>query len=68
MPAIAAGIDPLPDGSEQRPAVLARKRGRFRRLPGKAKVGAALLGVFVLVAIIGSTIAPFDPNATTPGQ
>ena len=40
----------------------------FRRLPGKAKVGAAILAVFVLVAIIGPTIAPFDPTAATAGQ
>ena len=69
MSAIAAGIDPLPDGTEQLPpTVIARKRRWFRRLPGKAKVGAAILAVFILVAIIGPTIAPFDPTATTPGQ
>ena len=69
MSAIAAGIDPLPDGTEQLPpAVIARKRGWLRRLPGKAKVGAVILAVFVLVAVIGPAIAPFDPTATTPGQ
>ncbi len=69
MSAMAAGIDPLPDGTEQLPpAVIARKRGWFRRLPGKAKVGAVILAVFVLIAIIGPSIAPFDPTATTPGQ
>jgi peptide/nickel transport system permease protein len=31
-------------------------------------VGAALLGAFILVAIVGQWIAPFDPSATTPGQ
>jgi peptide/nickel transport system permease protein len=40
----------------------------LRRSPGKAKVGAAILGGFILVAIIGPSIAPFDPTATTPGQ
>jgi len=37
-------------------------------MPAKAKVGAAILAVFILVAVIGPTIAPFDPSATTPGQ
>ena len=61
--------EPLGDVPQQLPdAVIARKRGWFRRLPGKAKVGAVLLAVFILIAIIGPTIAPFDPNATTPGQ
>ena len=69
MSAIAAGIDPLPDGTEQPPpAVIARRRGWLRRVPGKAKVGAAILGLFVLIAVIGPTIAPFDPTASTPGQ
>jgi peptide/nickel transport system permease protein len=69
MSAIAAGIDPLPDGTEQPPpAVIARRPGWLRRVPGKAKVGAAILGLFVLIAVIGPTIAPFDPTATTPGQ
>ena len=69
MSAIAAGIDPLPDGTEPLPpAVITRKRGWLRRLPGKAKVGAAILGLFLLIAVIGPTIAPFDPTASTPGQ
>ena len=69
MSALAEPLDPLPGGAQELPpAVIARKRGWHRRLPGKAKVGAALLAVFILVAIIGPTIAPFDPTATTPGQ
>jgi peptide/nickel transport system permease protein len=36
--------------------------GRWRRLPGKAKVGAILLGLFVLAAIIGPLVTPYDPS------
>ena len=69
MSALATPLDPRPDGAGELPeAVLSRHQGSLRRLPGKAKIGAALLGVFILVAIIGPTIAPFDPSATTPGQ
>ncbi|HUA70953.1 MAG TPA: ABC transporter permease [Solirubrobacteraceae bacterium] len=69
MSALAEPLDPLPGGTPELPgAVITRRGGRLRRLPGKTKFGAVLLGVFILVAIIGSAIAPFDPNATTPGQ
>jgi len=40
--------------------------GRWRRLPFKAKVGAALLGVFVLAAIIGPLVTPYDPSFQNP--
>ncbi len=46
-----------------------QKRERFgtwRRLPPKAKVGVALLGFFVLIAIIGPTLAPYDPSYQNP--
>ena len=42
-----------------------RRRGSIRSLPRKAKIGAGILAVFVLVAVIGPTIAPYDPSATT---
>jgi peptide/nickel transport system permease protein len=42
------------------------KPGRWRRMPPKAKVGAALLGVFVLAAIIGPLVAPYDPSFQNP--
>jgi peptide/nickel transport system permease protein len=69
MSALTTPIDPTADGARELPAtVVKRRRGALRRLPGKTKVGAAILALFILVAIIGPTIAPFDPSATTPGQ
>jgi peptide/nickel transport system permease protein len=67
MSALATPADPLPD-ARLPAAVITNRRAALRRVPGKAKVGAALLGIFILVAIIGPWIAPFDPSATTPGQ
>ena len=40
--------------------------GRWRRLPTKAKVGAIMLGVFVLAAIIGPLVSPYDPGFQNP--
>ena len=40
--------------------------GRWRRMPIKAKVGAILLGFFVLVAIIGPEVTPYDPSYQNP--
>jgi peptide/nickel transport system permease protein len=40
--------------------------GAWRRLPLKAKIGAALAGVFVLAAIIGPEVAPYDPSYQNP--
>ena len=36
--------------------------GRWRRMPTKAKAGAIMLGIFVLVAIIGPFVTPYDPS------
>jgi peptide/nickel transport system permease protein len=49
-------------------AIAGRRRAALRRSPAKVKFGAALLAVFIIVAIIGPSIAPYDPSATTPGQ
>lgn len=38
----------------------------WRRLPGTAKAGTVLLGLFILAAIIGPQVIPYDPNAVTP--
>jgi len=67
MSALAAPADPLAD-AQLPPAVMKGPREALRRIPGKAKVGAAILGVFILVAIIGPWIAPYDPSATIAGQ
>src|SRR5262249_3731901 len=40
--------------------------GRWRRLPLKAKIGAILFGLFVLAAIIGPFVAPYDPGYQNP--
>jgi peptide/nickel transport system permease protein len=47
-------------------AAPARQLGRWRRLPLKAKAGVALLGLFVLIAIIGPLVAPYDPGYQNP--
>jgi len=67
MSALATPADPVPDAGLPA-AVITNRRAALRRIPGKAKVGAAILGLFILVAIVGPWIAPFDPSATTPGQ
>jgi peptide/nickel transport system permease protein len=40
--------------------------GRWHRLPLKAKVGAVLLGIFVLAAVIGPLVMPYDPSYASP--
>jgi peptide/nickel transport system permease protein len=47
-------------------AAPARQLGRWRRLPPKAKAGAVLLGLFVLAAIIGPMVAPYNPSFQSP--
>ena len=59
----------LPISAE--PAALPQEEarpGRWRRMPRKAKAGAVLLGVFVLAAIIGPFVAPYDPSFQNPSQ
>jgi peptide/nickel transport system permease protein len=48
--------------------IVGKRRSLLRGMPLKAKIGAAILGVFILIAIIGPWVAPFDPSATTTGQ
>jgi peptide/nickel transport system permease protein len=48
------------------PAPAPRELGRWQRLPLKAKAGAVLLGLFVLAAIIGPLVTPYDPSYQNP--
>jgi peptide/nickel transport system permease protein len=42
------------------------EQSRWRRLPSKAKAGAVALGIFVLAAIIGPMVTPYDPSYQNP--
>ncbi len=48
------------------PALAPRQLGRWRRLPLKAKAGVVLLGLFVLAAVIGPMVTPYDPAYQNP--
>ena len=40
----------------------------WRRLPTKARIGAIMLGTFILAAIIGPSVTPYDPSYQNPSQ
>jgi len=40
----------------------------WRRLPAKARIGAIMLGLFILAAIIGPQVTPYDPSYQNPSQ
>ncbi|HEX8008116.1 MAG TPA: ABC transporter permease [Trebonia sp.] len=40
--------------------------GFWRQFPVKAKIGAIILGLFVLTAIIGPLVLPYDPSFQNP--
>jgi peptide/nickel transport system permease protein len=48
------------------PPARPQQLGRWRRLPLKAKLGAVLLGFFVLAAIIGPLVTPYNPSFQNP--
>jgi peptide/nickel transport system permease protein len=48
------------------PDAPAGELGRWRRLPLKAKVGAVLLGLFIIAAIVGPMVSPYDPGFQNP--
>jgi peptide/nickel transport system permease protein len=58
--ALPIRVDPttLPEAGES--------LGRWSRLPVKAKAGAVLLGVFLVAAIIGPFVTPYDPSYQNP--
>jgi peptide/nickel transport system permease protein len=40
--------------------------GRWRRLPGNAKAGVILLGIFILIGVIGPLFTPYNPSYQNP--
>jgi peptide/nickel transport system permease protein len=44
----------------------AAQPGRWRRMPVKAKVGVVLSGLFVLAAVMGPLVTPYDPSYQNP--
>jgi peptide/nickel transport system permease protein len=56
-------VTPLGPVAEPAPAVVARRRRRLQFVANpKAATGLAILGFFVLLAVIGPWIAPYDPS------
>src|SRR5215469_2763710 len=43
-----------------------QRRGLWRRLPTRAKVGAIMLGAFIVAGIIGPLLSPYDPSFQNP--
>jgi len=69
MSALTSPLSSGPDAAaEISEAVIGRRRSFLDALPLKAKVGGVILLVFIVVAILGPWLAPFDPSATTAGQ
>jgi peptide/nickel transport system permease protein len=59
---VALPVSADPAALPEAPAAL----GRWRRMPTKARAGAILLGLFILAAIIGPLVTPYDPNYQNP--
>jgi len=55
--ALPVSTDPAAVLEERQP-----RRGLWRRLPTRAKVGAVMLGAFILAAIVGPVLTPYDPS------
>jgi peptide/nickel transport system permease protein len=59
---VAPAISADPTAVPREPA----EPGRWRRMPTKARVGVGLSAVFVLTAIIGPLVTPYDPSYQNP--
>ncbi len=59
-PPLVAGTAALAEEPQPQPL------GQWRRLPTKAKVGAIVLGIFVLAAVVGPFVTPYDPSFQSP--
>jgi peptide/nickel transport system permease protein len=65
--AISSATEFTPVGPDELPLVSTVQRGRrLPRLSAKIVIGLVLLGIFVLMAIIGPIVAPYDPSAIGP--
>jgi len=65
LPSDAAPAAAPPRGRLGTVAWMTSLGGVYGRLPLKAKIGLAILGVYILVAIIGPLLAPYSPDATS---
>ena len=66
---VQAGPVTLPSESAAKPVrggVAASLASTWRRLPATAKVGAIVLGIFILTAIIGAEVTPYNPSFQNP--
>jgi peptide/nickel transport system permease protein len=59
--AVAVTLDPPPSAEARLP----QRRALWSSLPLKAKIGVGIFAFYILIAIIGPAIAPYDPSATT---
>jgi peptide/nickel transport system permease protein len=65
--AISSTTEFTPVGPDELPVVSVVKRGiRLPRLSAKVIIGLVLLAIFVLMAIIGPLVAPYDPSQIGP--
>src|SRR5215475_3496735 len=63
-PPLVAGTAAITEQAAPAP----QRLGQWHRLPAKAKAGVILLGFFVLAAIIGPFVAPYDPSFSNPNS
>ncbi len=63
--ALATSSSPAATPGRRLLAFVSGALAAWRRLPLKAKVGFAILLLFIVVAIFGPALAPYNPNTTT---